>query len=924
MSSPFKMFRQHQRVLTVVLTGLAMISFVLLGAIDDPRNTPPTLIILFLAAMAGLIAWMAGLKYGKGSEWGLTGVVLGTAIGVLFALYSRESSAVYIDNGNLTSQDLSQLRRERFLANQFARMAFARTGQQGQRNQFEFNFVLPRYLFGINRMTDEITTDDVVLGVLMRRKADEMGITISDRVVTEYIRELTGDKMTADLFRDIRTQLQVSESRLLDALREELKAKQAFRLLYPEQYRMLYEPPLPGQLPPDIYGMFFPDHAHVLTQESTVPLPPEAYWDFHRKLNVQQSVEVAGIPLSSFIDADADPPEAELLELFAEYRSNFPNITSEGRRDEGRPGFMQPRRVRAGYLEAVYDDIEFLMPEPTEEEIKERYEQEYKRAMPIDDDGPLLPELDLPDAAPDGSAPALPESPSAEEAAPDAAPSSESPQPDDGDAPRSDDAPKPDGDSEPGDTPKQEDAPKPEDPSDDAPPSDPETPDSTFLNRPGRLQQVAFLEQEESDEPSSADAKPEPEESPKDQPADATPAEDSPAKETPGDAPEATSPAADKSDSEPPAEKPSEEDPPSPEKPAEEKPSEEAPGTTPPPAPDSEIRPLDDDLSMEIRDELLRERTQRRIRELTEQAFNEMNRLALNMQYEPDSPEHVTLDQAREQLERFAEENGLIYLETPLLSYDELLDSEDFGIGLAQTTLGGRRRVADVLFQTAPSDLYRVFQAEDPATGSGFACWKLEDREAYAPETLDDPLVRDQVIETWRRLQALPKAEARAEDVAELVRDREEPMAELLADVTRTGKEDDLLLEVRETGRFSWLSRSTAPQTDMFQEPPIRPTVIPGLEDVGERFFETVVNELQVGEVGIAPNEDGSVLYVVRVQERFPADEEDQQRLYEQFLQSGFEETYANLGMQALGEFSVNWVERLFEKHSVQIVEVDR
>ena len=49
MQSPFEIFRKHQKILTVILTGLAMFAFVILGAVPDPSNMPPTLVAIVLA-----------------------------------------------------------------------------------------------------------------------------------------------------------------------------------------------------------------------------------------------------------------------------------------------------------------------------------------------------------------------------------------------------------------------------------------------------------------------------------------------------------------------------------------------------------------------------------------------------------------------------------------------------------------------------------------------------------------------------------------------------------------------------------------------------------------------------------------------------------------------------------------------------------
>lgn len=903
MSSPFSVFRRHQRLLTVILTGLAMISFVLLGAIDDPRNTPTILIVLFIAALAGGVAWMAGLNSGKASEWGISGLILGTVVGLILAFYSNESAAVQMDGGNLTQQELSQLRRERFIANQFVQQAFARTGSQGgQRNQFELTYVLPRYMPGIGFGSGEISTDEVVLGVIFRRQAEAMGIVVSDQIVMDFIKELTGDKMTRELFTNIRNQMQVSESQLMSALREELKAKQAFRLLYPDQYRMIYEPPLPSQFPANFYPMFFPDHHQVLTSSPT-PLPPEAYWDFHRKLNVRQAAEVAGIPLRQFIDEQAEPSPSELQELFAQYRNNPPNMTAEGRLDEGRPGFRQPRRIQVGYLEANYDEIEPLVDEPTDEEIQKRYELQYKRSLPLDD-GPMLPPQlqlpgeNLPQSTPDDAPKTTPDTPKPDADAP---PQSTSEKPDE--APKSE--PTPDAGE------KKDDAP---------PPAEKDDNDNSSSSVPIlRTEQFVAFNQDEPPSPTNPADAPQPEKpaaTTDEKPAaDAEKPADKPAATT-ADAPEKPAQTPDK-----PAEKSAGDKPEEPtddsKKPAD---SSVPPEPETPPTTSLEPRPLDDELKLEIRDDLLRERTQERIRELVVTAYDEMVRVSLNMQLDPGHPEYTSLDTARGQLQKFAAEKNLAYVETPFLSYPDLRESEDHQIGRAMTTLGQQGQVvADFLFfQTSPEDLYRVSQAENAFTDSGYAFWKIGDQAAFVPENLDDELVRNQVVATWRQLQAQPRAQARAQEVADLVRASEQPMSETLADVTVTGEADALLLDVRETGNFTWLTRSSAAATSLGQPPSIRPSVIPGVDDAGQRFFETVFEDLQPGDVGVAPNREGDVLYVVRIKERQPGTDEELERLRRSFLSTAAQNEFAGLTRQSLGDFSVNWVERLFEEHNVR------
>jgi hypothetical protein len=941
MSSPFTIFRRHERILMVVITGLSMISFVLLGAVQDPRNIPTPLIVIFIAAVGGGLAMLAGMTQSKGTEWGLSGVILGAAIGVAAMVYIREASAVTMDTGNLTSSQLSELRRQRFVANQFIQAAFQQTFGIGLE-------MLPppiqrEYVFGFTSGGDD-NVQDVVLGELLRREADQMGVVVSNDVVTEFIKRATSKKglmetfqnvasqidpqnraflgffltqvkekpFTAQTFTKIRSQLHVSEAELLDAIRAELKTNQAFRLMFGRNY-----------------------------------LPPEEFWTFYQQMNVRESAAVVSIPLEAFVDESAKPSEAELQEIFGRYRANFPGFAPppSNRPEPGRPGFVQPRRVRLGYLEAVYDKIEPLVTDVTPEEIQKRYEERYSRSVPESDngaesgkqgtekkmdspkDGPLLPpaknDKQSSQTPPASTVPPVTDMPVKEQPAPT---SKKESKPDQPAAPSKQPAP------EKKETPP---ASKP-DSEKGAPPAlpAPKNPDSSALPLSRSLQQVAFLQEESAKPDAPAAGKSESttdEKSTGDQPA-AKPTPDKPASETkPADkkSDTGTKPSADKPASDQPANeaKPVEKKPAA-DMPAESKPAAKsnpdivppAPSTEPPPAPKSEIPPLDDTLKQELREEILRQKVAEEIQKRIAAAAEFLGGMAYYIQLEPTEESHLTLEQATKKIEKYAEENHLVYVVTPLLSQEQLAESEDYPVGRALTAAGQRQTVVDAVFSSAPTDVYRVFRADDFRTQGGFAAWKLEDKAAYAPESLDDePVIREQVIAAWKRLKAEPLAKARAEELAKMVRESDKPITQVLGDTTITGKPDSLFLTVRETGEFTWMQKPIVPPTSLGQAGPVQRSMIPAVPDAGDEFFQEVFDTLKVGEVGIVPNEDHTAFYVVKIQNRYPSNEEELNKMREEFLAAGMQPNYVSLSQQALARNSSNWFDHLFEKHNVVI-----
>ena len=65
MQSPFEIFRKHQKMLTVVLTGLAMFAFVILGAVPDPSAMPP---VLGATTHPDLVRQVAALCFEAGAK----------------------------------------------------------------------------------------------------------------------------------------------------------------------------------------------------------------------------------------------------------------------------------------------------------------------------------------------------------------------------------------------------------------------------------------------------------------------------------------------------------------------------------------------------------------------------------------------------------------------------------------------------------------------------------------------------------------------------------------------------------------------------------------------------------------------------------------------------------------------------------------
>lgn len=848
MKSPFAIFRKHQKVLMVVLTGMAMFAFVLLGGPFRGGQLPRSLIVLLVTGLVAGIFWIVGTQTGKPTEYALSGALLG-AIAAFVGFQLRGTDAVVETKaGDLSQTDITNLLHQRQIANQFIQTAYVTVhgpppsalpeDLKGidnpllaqriiQSMQARWRQNLEEFLFG------DATEQNAVLKYILLREADRLGVIVDDREVNDYINRVTADKLGKSAFRDIYyKRLKLSETELYNILRDELRARRALELSAP-----------------------------------TLLTTPEEYWQYYKRLHVKEQLEVAALPVEHFAADVPEPTDEQIAAFFQQHKSVFPGQTGPGE-----PGFRQPRKVRLAFLEADYQTFEPLAPEVTAKDVEAFYEENKESLYR---NRPVLREPQTPRpsrSASDGN----------------------------GEPPTKTGAGGTD-DSKPIDPQFTPEAEPPSTPTPDGEPAKPTNPanDGSALNSTGKPKPQAFLSV--ASEPAVAD---------KPQPASPTPE------------PAAASSAAEGSRTlnEPVAA-------PKPLK------SESPPSPVVAPKPLPEFRPLDDDLRAEIGDILLRQRTTEAIKTKIAEALSFMYELG-DKYNAPVDPEKrtVTPQQISDRLQQYAEKNHLRYVVTELLAQQDLADPEAHPIGTA--TQPGENAfdrqsvptVAEQAFETPPEQVYLPTEAEGDFGNSRYAWWKIEDNKAHVP-TLEEPGVREQVIQDWKREHARPVAQKRADKLAQTVRQSDKPMQDVLAEQTITGQDDSVRLTVRQTQSFSWLRRSTAPPTGL--SAPTRPVLSEpiGVEKAGPDFMRSVFDRLKVDDVGVVPNHDRSVYYVVRVKNRDPATTTGWDALRQNFMQEDFfsggtagfgPTTYDYITYPEQQRLGVHWREQLEEKYAVR------
>jgi hypothetical protein len=871
MKSPFAFFRKHARVLTVILTGLAMFAFVIM---DQIRNTPELFPVTMGVLGGGLLLWVLGRRSGHAIEFAVVGAILGGVVSYNSISGLGPGAVVETSEGRISQRELNNLVNRRQLANRFIADAYYRSNSDQQ-----FARRPPQFGFG-DTTTPEGLEEDVVLGYLLRHEAALMGVSISDETVNDYINQATNNKLSSKVFHEILTDTGLGRSKLFDVIRDQLTASTALQNL------------IPRNLP-----------------------TPEEYWRLYRQMNVTQRLEVAAVPVAVFASEVAEPEKAELEAYFEKHKMVFANRTGPGD-----PGFYQPPRVRLAYVEADYETFENKVGDVSDADVEKFYEanKELYRNRRIPDD-PLTNDetipLDPQFVPEEGAEPG--EAAPADDAE---AGSADSDKPAEAEG-SSDDAGETDRSESPAEASLQKETLR------DA--TDWETGTGFFRNvialrtangdfagttasDEAQLFQLVSAESvlnESDEEPSPVaageDLTGEPS-SAADEPTEAgvsTEATDA-AETTAETATESTAPDAEDGDAEE---------------------SEEWESLP-------EFRPLDEELRGEIRDQLLRERAFQAMEQGIAAAEEVMFSMGVDYAGASDDQKKSLPQQFDAKLNAYAEEHSLRYVATDWLSPEALADTEQHPIGGAtepgtdSSAFGAAATtVREKLFAMSADEspkLYSVDVVESRLISSRYAYWTIDHAAQRVPAFTDEG-IEAEVLAAWKNENARPLARKRADELSEIVRGSDKEMPESLAEMTVNGKDAGEQVTIRQTESFSWLRQSSAPQTNPFNRPPPQLSAISAIDMPSPDFMRVVFDQLGNGEVGVAGNLDKSIYYVVKVKERVPATPSDEEAFRQAFLRNrelfipfGFS-AYGYLITQAQQAANHNWSRRLLEKYAV-------
>lgn len=819
MASPLNVFRKHRKALIVVIGIICMIAFVIFPVMLDTATTSRQRNEVVVTT-----------KYGKIREADLDGMIR-----------NRQIANLFLDE--MLARTVGVLRQE---------------GQLGPMSDFQ---VLERLRLVLQNqgLLQPPTEASVIEYMVLARKAEELGIIISDDEINRFIAQQTGDKLSADQLRTIVERLRISQRQLFNVLRTELLASR-------------------------LRGMF---------EDALEGMTPAERWENYLRFKQQATIEAVPIPVAEFTNQVGEPDEATLVAFYESYKENVASPLSP------EPGFHEPQRARFQYFKA---DYETLMAEATvsDEEVKEFYEENKDTYF----------RYPLPSTPPMFHQPAADEPvdqtglPAGDEAAMDE-PTTDQPAITE---PQADSATEPEGPVFlPPSSPQDEGAAPSVDETD---PRPAESPDSDELSNSGDMTQTE-AESADSSRDSAADTADE-------KPADAA-TNDEPADDASNTAAESAAPAesateesttdraaTDETTSAVPAMEPDATG-------ATDADASDLADLPDPEytLPDQWVLPLSirdlpawDYLPLwmvddRIRTELERRKTVERVTEVFDELSEAMNQYAAQwVDWEDavadgaDVPQPKPLD-----FTKLAEGKPVTPHETGLLTVQEAVDTTD----IAQSFIRGSERFPQVAF----GDRVRQFvpmQSED-LEGNRYLFWKIEQAEDRIPSFAE---IRDKVLDQWK----LEKARHLAREAAQKLADQASAGDDSLAQIASHGGRPLI-----EAGPFTWLTYGSADPLS-FQRTLPRISEVEGVTAPGSDFMRRVFT-LEEGEIGVAMNEPQSIAYIVRLKATDPAREvlqatfmADNYRRYATGSIYEQRETFLAWLKQIEDEAGVHWVRR--------------
>ena len=277
MASPFSVFRKKQKLMLAVLALLAILAFVFLPVISD-------------------------LQYAGSGQT--------NAVVVKTSAY-----------GELRESEVEALRhqRQKVLVVLGEVMQLSGGSASGVQQFLDVTF-------------GPATEEAVVNTWLLARRAEQMGMVISDETINRFLQGVTQDKVKLASFQAAFKRAGFSDLQFFTAMRDELAAQRLRETFY----------------------------------VSLGGLTPAQRWEYYTRVKQMAKIEAVPVPVARYVDKVADPGDEDLQAFFEQNKEQYP------RPDSPEPGFREPQKIAAAYFKA---DVEKFAAQVTDGEVQQHYEK---------------------------------------------------------------------------------------------------------------------------------------------------------------------------------------------------------------------------------------------------------------------------------------------------------------------------------------------------------------------------------------------------------------------------------------------------------------------------------------------------------------------------------------------------------------------
>ncbi len=213
------------------------------------------------------------------------------------------------------------------------------------------------------------TEGQLVDNFLMIKQAEALGIRISNERVVDFVTNVVNDQLKPEAYQQITRGLRATENQVLDALRAELMALMVDRFHGNSSSSTL---------------------AELSLGYSSIATPAEL-WGYYRKLNVRASLEALPLPVEQFAAGVETPSDSVVREFFESHKlaEPSPNLPQ--------PGFKIPAKVSLVYAKADFRAFEERAKQSiTDDEIRKKYFEDRESFY-------VRPEFNRPQSGPGGT-----------------------------------------------------------------------------------------------------------------------------------------------------------------------------------------------------------------------------------------------------------------------------------------------------------------------------------------------------------------------------------------------------------------------------------------------------------------------------------------------------------------------------------------